>query len=156
MTRIAGIDLPSEKRIEASLPYLFGIGPTLARHILDKCQIDPNVRTKNLTEEQIAKLQKTVEQYKVEGDLRREIQANIKRLQEIGAWRGARHAKNLPVRGQRTRTNARTKRGKRITIGTVRKEIVQKMGTAKADQKSPPSQKTEKAETQVAKGPENG
>ena len=156
MTRIAGIDLPSEKRIEASLPYIFGIGSSLAKQILQKCQIDSDIRTKNLTEEQIAKLQKTIELYKVEGDLRREIQANIKRLQEIGAWRGSRHTKNLPVRGQRTRTNARTKRGKRITIGTVRKEIVQKMGTAKADQKSPPSQKTEKTETQTNKSPKNG
>lgn len=156
MTRIAGIDLPSEKRIEASLPYIFGIGSSLAKQILQKCQIDFDIRTKNLTEEQIAKLQKTLELYKVEGDLRREIGANIKRLQEIGAWRGSRHTKNLPVRGQRTRTNARTKRGKRITIGTVRKEIVQKMGTAKADQKSPPSQKTEKTETQTNKSPKNG
>lgn len=156
MTRIAGIDLPGEKRIEASLPYIFGIGPSLAKQILQKCQIDSDIHTKNLTEEQIAKLQKTIEQYKVEGDLRREIQANIKRLQEIGAWRGSRHTKNLPVRGQRTRTNARTKRGKRVTIGTVRKEIVQKMGSAKADQKSPPSQKTEKTETQTNKSPKNG
>lgn len=152
MTRIAGIDLPSEKRIEASLPYIFGIGPSLVKQILQKCQIDPDIRTKNLTEEQIAKLQKTVELYKVEGDLRREIQANIKRLQEIGAWRGIRHSKNLPVRGQRTRTNARTKRGKRITIGTVRKEIVQKMGTAKTDQKLLPSQKIE---TSANKSPKN-
>lgn len=126
MARIAGIDLPAEKRIEAALPYIYGIGPTLARQILAKLTIDPNTRTKNLTEEQVNKLQKAAEEYKVEGDLRREIQANIKRLQEISAYRGLRHAKNLPVRGQRTRTNARTKRGKRVTIGTVRKEVVQK------------------------------
>ncbi|MBI3282712.1 30S ribosomal protein S13, partial [Candidatus Curtissbacteria bacterium] len=105
-----------------------GIGQTLTKKVLEKCQIDPNVTTKNLTVEQINKLQKAVEDYKVEGDLRREVQANIKRLQEIGAYRGTRHSKNLPVRGQRTRTNARTKRGKRVTIGTVRKEIVAKMG----------------------------
>ena len=123
MARIAGIELPKEKRIEAALPYLYGIGPVLARQILARIQIDPNTRTKNLSEEQVNKLQKAVEEYKVEGDLRREIQSNIKRLQEIGAYRGQRHAKNLPVRGQRTRTNARTKRGKRITIGTVRKEV---------------------------------
>ena len=129
MARIAGIELPKEKRIEAALPYIFGIGSTLTRQILAKCQIDPNVRTKDLSEQEVNKLQKTVEQYKVEGDLRREIQSNIKRLQEIGSYRGTRHAKNLPARGQRTRTNARTKRGKRITIGTVRKEVVAKTGT---------------------------
>ncbi len=138
MARIAGIELPKEKRIEAALPYLYGIGPTLTRQILSKCQIDPNIRTKNLTEEQVNKLQKAVEEYKVEGDLRREIQGNIKRLQEIGAYRGLRHTKNLPVRGQRTRTNARTKRGKRITIGTVRKEVVAKAAPpAGAETKQP-------------------
>lgn len=134
MARIAGVDLPAEKRIEAALPYIFGIGPTRAREILKICQMDPNTRAKNLTEEQINKLQKALEKYKVEGDLRREIQANIKRLQEIGSYRGTRHTKNLPARGQRTRTNARTKRGKRLTIGTVRKEIVAKMGSAPAKQ----------------------
>ncbi|OGD86399.1 30S ribosomal protein S13 [Candidatus Curtissbacteria bacterium RIFCSPHIGHO2_01_FULL_41_11] len=127
MARIAGIDLPKDKRIEAALPYIFGVGPTMAKKILNKCQIDPNIRTKNLSEEQVNKLQKAIEEYKVEGDLRREIQSNIKRLQEIGAYRGTRHSKNLPVRGQRTRTNARTKRGKRVTIGTVRKEVVTKV-----------------------------
>lgn len=132
MARIAGVDLPVEKRIEAALPYIYGIGPTLARQILVKIQIDPDIRVKNLTEEQVNKLQKTVEDYKVEGDLRREIQANIKRLQEIGSYRGTRHSKNLPVRGQRTRTNARTRRGKRVTIGTVRKEVVAKTGGTQA------------------------
>ena len=130
MARIAGIDLPKEKRIEAALPYIFGIGPTTTKEILTKCQIDPNIRTKNLTDEQVNKLQKAVEEYKVEGDLRREIQGNIKRLQEIGAYRGSRHTKGLPARGQRTRTNARTKRGKRVTIGTVRKEVVAKVAPA--------------------------
>lgn len=124
MARIAGIDLPNEKRIEASLPYIYGIGPTLTKKILGDCQIDPNTRTKNLTEDQINKIQRAVETFKVEGDLRREIQGNIKRFQEIGSYRGLRHAKGLPARGQRTRTNARTKRGKRITIGTVRKDVV--------------------------------
>ena len=98
----------------------------MAKKIISDCQIDPNVRTRNLTDDQINKLQRAVENFKVEGDLRREIQGNIKRLQEIGAYRGTRHAKGLPARGQRTRTNARTKRGKRITIGTVRKEVVAK------------------------------
>jgi small subunit ribosomal protein S13 len=126
MARIAGVDLPNEKRIEAALPYIYGIGPSLTSVILKKCQIDPNTRAKNLSEEEVNKLQKAVEEYKVEGDLRREVQANIKRLQEISAYRGIRHSKNLPVRGQRTKTNARTKRGKRITIGTVRKDVVAK------------------------------
>lgn len=137
MARIAGIDLPKEKRIEAALPYIFGVGPTLTKEILAKCQIDPNLRTKNLSEEQVNKLQKAVEEFKVEGDLRREIQGNIKRLQEIGAYRGIRHSKNLPVRGQRTRTNARTKRGKRVTIGTIRKEVVAKIAPATAAAATP-------------------
>jgi len=128
MARIAGVDLPNEKRIEAALPYIFCVGPTLAKKIVADCNLDPNIRTKNLSEEQINKIARAVEKYKVEGDLRREIQGNIKRLQEIGSYRGIRHSKNLPVRGQRTRVNARTKRGKRITIGTVRKEIVERTG----------------------------
>ena len=128
MARIAGIDLPNEKRLEAALPYIFGIGPTLAKKIIADCSLDPNKRTKNLTEEDVNKLQKEIEKYKVEGDLRREIQGNVKRLQEIGTYRGTRHTKNLPARGQRTRVNARTKRGKRITIGTVRKEAVARVG----------------------------
>ncbi|KKR49554.1 MAG: 30S ribosomal protein S13 [Candidatus Curtissbacteria bacterium GW2011_GWA1_40_16] len=132
MARIAGVDLPNDKRIEASLPYIFGIGPTLAKKIILLCNIDPEKRTKNLTEDEVNKLQKEIENYKVEGDLRREIQGNIKRLQEIGAYRGTRHAKNLPARGQRTRVNARTKRGKRITIGTVRKDVVAKMGSTQS------------------------
>jgi len=131
MTRILGIDIPSEKRLEAALPYFYGIGSSLAKKIISDCDLDPDKRTKNLTEEEIGKLQKEVEKYKIEGDLRREIQSNIKRLQEIGSYRGQRHAKNLPVRGQRTRVNARTKRGKRITIGTVRKEVAVKTGATK-------------------------
>ncbi len=130
MARIAGVDLPNEKRIEASLPYVFGIGPTLAKKILNECSINLDTRTKNLTEDEINKLQRAVETFKVEGDLRREIQNNIKRLQEIGSYKGIRHAKGLPARGQRTRTNARTKRGKRMTIGTVRKEVVAKAAPA--------------------------
>lgn len=128
MARIAGVDLPNEKRLEAALPYIYGIGLTLSKKIIGDCGLDPDKRTKNLSEEEVNKLQKAVEKYKVEGDLRREIQSNVKRLQEIGSYRGTRHSKNLPARGQRTRVNARTKRGKRITIGTVRKEAVSKMG----------------------------
>ena len=128
VARITGVDLPNEKRIEAALPYIFGIGASLAKKILADCNLDPNKRTKNLSEEEVSKLAREIEKYKVEGDLRREIQSNIKRLQEIASYRGLRHSKNLPVRGQRTRVNARTKRGKRVTIGTVRKEIVARMG----------------------------
>lgn len=128
MARIAGVDLPNDKRIEAALPYLFGIGLELSKKIVKACNIDPDKRTKNLTEDEVNKLAREIEKYKVEGDLRREIQGNIKRLQEIGAYRGVRHSRNLPSRGQRTKTNARTKRGKRITIGTVRKDVVAKVG----------------------------
>lgn len=129
MTRILGVEIPSEKRIEASLIYLYGVGPTLAKKIIAECKLNPNKRTKDLTEEEINSLQQEIEKYKIEGDLRREVQTNIKRLQEIGAYRGLRHSKNLPVRGQRTRVNARTKRGKRVTIGTSRKEVVAKRET---------------------------
>ena len=128
MTRISGIEIPSEKRIEASLPYIYGVGPTLAKKIIKDCNLDADMRTKNLSEDETNRLQKELEKYKIEGDLRREIQSNIKRLQEIGTYRGSRHSKNLPARGQRTRVNARTKRGKRVTIGTTRKEVVAKMG----------------------------
>lgn len=137
MARIAGVDLPKEKRIEAALPYIFGVGPTLARKIIADCQINPDTRTRDLTEEEVNKLQRKVEEYKVEGDLRREIQGNIKRLQEVGAYRGLRHSKNLPVRGQRTRTNARTKRGKRVTIGTVKKEVAAKMQKTQETKEAP-------------------
>ena len=124
MARIAGVDLPNEKRIEAALVYIYGIGPRFAIEILNKSQIDKNIRTKDLTEEQVKKIQKAVEDYKVEGGLRREVQGNIKRLQEINSYKGSRHSRSLPARGQRTKTNARTKRGKRMTIGTVRKDVV--------------------------------
>lgn len=137
MVRISGIELPDEKRIEASLPYIFGIGPSLAKKILVKVNINPDKKTKDLTDEEVNKITKELENYSIEGELRRQISEHIKRLQEINAYRGIRHQRNLPVRGQRTRTNARTKRGKRVTIGTVRKEVVARMGM-----KSQPGQKT--------------
>lgn len=127
--RIAGVELPQNKRLEAALPNLFGIGQTLSRKILLETGINPDKRTKDLTNEEVAKISKAVEKYKVEGELQAQIAANITRLKEIGAYRGIRHAKNLPVRGQRTRSNARTKRGKRVTIGTVRKEVAARMTT---------------------------
>ena len=131
MARIAGVDLPTDKRLEAALPYIYGIGLTLGKKIIKDCALDPDKRIKNLSEDEVSTLQKAVEKYKVEGDLRREVQGNIKRLQEIGAYRGIRHTRGLPVRGQRTKVNARTKRGKRMTIGTVRKDVVAKIGATK-------------------------
>ena len=122
MARIAGVNIPSEKRIEASLTYIYGIGPTKSAAILKKVGIDPNTRTHTLTEDELDKIRAIIEkQEMVEGDLRRDISANIKRLRDINSYVGIRHAKKLPVRGQRTKTNARTKRGKRFTVGRGRK-----------------------------------
>ena len=126
--RIAGVNLPDEKRADIGLSYLFGVGRKNVVGILKKAEIDPAKRLKTLTEEEQRKLQKVLEEYKTEGDLRVEIQGNIKRLREIGSYRGVRHSKNLPVRGQRTKSNARTKRGKRVTIGAIKKEAAVKMG----------------------------
>jgi small subunit ribosomal protein S13 len=118
LARIAGIDLPRDKRIEAALPYIFGIGRTSSQKILKKSGVDPNIRVKDLTEEHISKIRTIIEQeYKVEGALRTEINMNIKRLVDIGSYRGLRHRRGLPVRGQRTRTNSRTRKGPRKTIG---------------------------------------
>jgi small subunit ribosomal protein S13 len=123
MARIAGIDLPREKRIEFALPYIYGIGLTTSRKILREAGVDPAVRTKDLLEDHITKIAQIIAtKYKVEGDLRREVGQNIKRLMDIGSYRGVRHRKGLPVRGQRTRTNARTKKGARKTVGAKKKE----------------------------------
>ncbi len=117
MARIAGVDLPRQKRVDIALRYIFGLGPTRAVEVLDKAQVAPEVRVKDLSEAEVSRIRTIVDRdYKVEGDLRREIAMNIKRLQEIGAYRGLRHRRNLPVRGQRTRTNARTKRGVKKTV----------------------------------------
>ncbi|MBI1883997.1 MAG: 30S ribosomal protein S13 [Chlamydiae bacterium] len=121
MPRVVGVDIPKDKRIEISLTYLFGVGRSLSNEILKKTQIDPDVRAKDLTEEQVAKLNTVIQKdYKVEGDLRRDISQNIKRLIGIGSYRGLRHKKGLPVRGQRTHTNARTRKGPRKTVGVKR------------------------------------
>ena len=118
MARIAGVDLPREKRIEAALPYIFGIGWSSSKKILAQTGIDPNTRVKNLKDEEVAKLRAVIEsEYRVEGALRSEVSMNIKRLIDIGAYRGLRHRRGLPVRGQRTKTNARTRKGPRRTIG---------------------------------------
>jgi small subunit ribosomal protein S13 len=121
MARIAGVDIPSDKRIETSLTYIYGIGPTTARNILADCKIDPNTRTKDLSDAQETAIRQHVDAIKTEGDLRRETALNIKRLMEIGCYRGSRHKKGLPVRGQRTRTNARTRKGPRRTVANKKK-----------------------------------
>jgi small subunit ribosomal protein S13 len=122
MPRLLGVDIPGEKRIEASLPYIYGIGPKTAKRILDQANIDPNVRAKDLTPAQIGEIIQAITASKlpIEGDLRREIQGNLKRLQAINCYRGIRHRRGLPVRGQRTGTNARTRKGPRKTVGVQR------------------------------------
>lgn len=124
MSRILGVEIPSNKKIEFSLRYLYGIGPTRAKIVLEKTGIDPNVRAHTLSEEQLNKIAEAITEfgYVIEGDLRREISANKKRLQAIKCYRGIRHQRGLPVRGQRTRTNARTRKGSRKTVGVVRKK----------------------------------
>jgi len=117
VARIAGIDLPREKKIAYALPYLFGIGPTTARRILTAARVNFDTRTKDLTDDEVTRISQIVaNEYKVEGDLRREIGQNIKRLMDIGCYRGIRHRKGLPMRGQRTRTNARTRKGAKKTV----------------------------------------
>ena len=116
MARIVGVDIPNEKRVVISLTYIYGIGHSTAHKICQNAKVDEDIRVKNLTEEQFAAIRQEISKLKVEGDLRREVALNIKRLQEIGSYRGIRHRKGLPVRGQRTRTNARTRKGKRKTI----------------------------------------
>lgn len=122
MARIAGVDIPNAKRVEIGLTYIFGIGRTTSNKILAKTGIDPDTRCKDLTEEDIAKLREEIENHhQVEGDLRREVALNIKRLTEIGCYRGVRHRKGLPVRGQRTKTNARTRKGRAKTVANKKK-----------------------------------
>lgn len=116
MARILGVDIPNEKRVVISLTYIYGIGLTTSKKILAAAGIDENTRVKDLTEEQLSNIRTEVAKYRIEGDLRRQVAMNIKRLSEIGAYRGLRHRRGLPVRGQRTRTNARTRKGPRKTI----------------------------------------
>jgi small subunit ribosomal protein S13 len=118
MPRILGIDIPNEKRIEASLPYIYGVGPYRARQILDEAKVSYDKRAKDLSEEELSRITLIIQKsYVVEGDLRREISQNIKRLTDIGSYRGSRHRKGLPARGQRTRTNARTRKGRKPIVG---------------------------------------
>ncbi len=131
MLRLVGIDLPESKRIEVALTYIYGIGPKIARELLTSAKISLDTRAKDLTAPEVAKLQKLLETVKVEGDLRKEIRENVQRLKRISSYRGSRHNAGLPVRGQRTRTNARTLRGKRKTIGAMKKEDAAKLEAAK-------------------------
>ncbi|MER3402812.1 MAG: 30S ribosomal protein S13 [Armatimonadota bacterium] len=127
MARIAGVDLPRDRKVEYALPVIFGIGLSSARKILEKTGIAPNKRVRELTEEEVARLRAEIENnYTIEGDLRREIQMNIRRLIEIGCYRGLRHRRGLPVHGQRTRTNARTRKGPKKTVSTGRRRKAKK------------------------------
>jgi small subunit ribosomal protein S13 len=127
VARIAGVDIPRDKRVDISLRYIYGIGPTLARKVCTQTQVRPETRVRDLTEDEVARLREVIErEYKVEGDLRREVNLNIKRLIEIGCYRGLRHRRSLPVRGQRTRTNARTRKGPRKTVAGRRKASAKK------------------------------
>ncbi len=122
MPRILGVDIPGEKRVEASLRYIYGLGPTRIKSILEESEVDPNLRAHELTGQQINRIIQAIQArgFMIEGDLRRELQQNLKRLQAINCYRGIRHKKGLPVRGQRTSTNARTRKGPRKTVGVVR------------------------------------
>ncbi|MEN3203258.1 MAG: 30S ribosomal protein S13 [Atribacterota bacterium] len=122
MARIAGVDLPPNKRIDIALTYIYGIGKSLSKKILEEARVDPSIKVKDLTDDEISRIQKLVEQYPVEGELRARVAQNIKRLIAIGCYRGLRHRRGLPVRGQRTRTNARTRKGPRRTVGVKRKK----------------------------------
>ena len=123
MARIAGVDLPREKRVEIGLTYIYGIGRVVSNRLLDEAGVSPDTRVKDLTDDEVARIQKAIEtlEVPVEGDLRREVALNIKRLQEIGCYRGIRHRKGLPVRGQKTKTNARTRKGPKRTVANKKK-----------------------------------
>jgi len=123
LARIVGIDLPRDKRVEVALTYIFGVGSSRSLDVLRACDVDPNTKVRDLTEEEVGRIRERLEQsYVLEGDLRRETQGNIKRLMEIGCYRGVRHRRGLPVRGQRTKTNARTRRGNKKNVGIRKKK----------------------------------
>lgn len=126
--RISGFNIPDGKRVDIGLTYLYGIGRKNVVEILTKANVDASKRINALSEDEQKRIQKVLEEYKLEGDLRAEVSGNVKRLKEIASYRGVRHSRNLPVRGQRTRSNARTKRGKRVTIGAIKKEVAAKLG----------------------------
>lgn len=122
MVRISGVDLPPNKRVEIALTYIYGIGRAMSNRLLAKTRINPETKASQLSEDEVLKIREAIKEILVEGDLRKEISTNMKRLMDIGTYRGLRHKKNLPARGQRTRTNARTRRGKRKTVGSGRKK----------------------------------
>lgn len=127
MARIAGVTVPTEKQVQVSLTYVYGIGPVFANRILEACGVDPTTRVKDLTEAELTKIRDEISaNYTVEGDLQRVVTSNIKRLKDINAYRGLRHKNNLPSRGQNTRTNARTRRGKKTTVGGTKKKVASK------------------------------
>ncbi len=132
MPRIAGIDIPDNKKVRIALRYVYGIGPTLADQIIEEASVNPDKRAKELTGDEVGKIQRILEKYNVEGNLRRLIRENVDRLKRIGSYRGLRHKMGLPTRGQRTRSNARTRKGKkRIAVGSVSKEMAAKLDAAK-------------------------
>lgn len=133
--RISGVNIPDEKKVEIALSYIYGVGRNNVNEILGKAKVEGSKRVNSLTEEEQKRIQQALEGYKLEGNLRTETAANIRRLKDIGSYRGLRHSRNLPVRGQRTRSNARTKRGKRVTIGAIKKEMAVKMGLATEETK---------------------
>ena len=134
MTRISGVDIPNEKRLDIGLTYLYGIGRSNVEVLLKEVQMEPGRRVKTLTDEEISKIAKAIDKnFLVEGNLRQEVSGNIKRLKEIGVYRGMRHTRNLPTRGQRTKSNARTKRGKRSTVGAQKKDDRVKQTEGKAE-----------------------
>jgi small subunit ribosomal protein S13 len=127
LARIAGVDIPRDRRIEAALPVIYGIGPTTTRQILQRTNVSPDTRVRDLTEDEVNRIREIIDrEFKVEGDLRREVNLNIKRLMEIGCYRGLRHRRNLPVHGQRTRTNARMRKGPRRTVAGRKKAAAKK------------------------------
>lgn len=129
--RVSGVTLLDNKRVDIALSYLYGIGRSNAKVVLSAAQVDGAIRVKDLSDDQQKAIAKVLETYKLEGDLRAEVTGNIKRLKDVGAYRGVRHSRNLPARGQRTRSNARTRRGKRVTIGAIKKEVAAKIEAAK-------------------------
>ena len=128
--RVVGVNLPDEKRIDIALSYIYGIGRKNVLPVLEVAGVEPEKRTKTLTEDEVKRITRALDTYRIEGDLRADIASNIRRLKETGSYRGKRHTAGLPSRGQRTRSNARTKRGKRVTIGAIKKEVMAKMEAA--------------------------
>ena len=126
MVRLVGVDLPSNKNIAVALTYIYGIGPALSREVLRKTKVDPFRKVKDLSDAEMVEIREELKNFKVEGDLRKDVSLDVKRLMDIGAYRGSRHRKGLPCRGQRTRTNGRTRRGKRLTVGLGRKKEEEK------------------------------